>query len=116
LLMAEMDPLGSMTGRTFHAEMPLQSVNASHWYDVTLLVSKQFSPALSVDWLTGVVSRGTAEMGARYQRQLAVIHALAGHVAPGGLPTLISEFGISYDLEEGAAYSAWRRGERGESV
>ena len=116
LLMAEMDPLGAMTGRTFPAEMPLQSVNASHWYDVTLLVSKQFSPALSVDLLTGEVSKGMLEIGARYQRQLASVHALASHVAPGGLPTLIGEFGIPYDLEEGAAYSAWQRGERDESV
>ena len=33
LLFAEMDPLGAITGRTFPASMPAQSVNANHWYD-----------------------------------------------------------------------------------
>ena len=115
LLLAEMDPFGAMSGRVFPASMPAQSVNASHWYDVTLLVKKQFSAALSVDLLTGESSEGAAAIGARYQRQLAAVKALDEQV-PDGLPTLIGEFGVPYDLDDGAAYAAWAGGKREESI
>ena len=115
LLLAEMDPFGAMTGRKLPASMPAESVNASHWYDVTLLVSKQFDATLSVDLLSGEQSSGLAEIGARYQRQLADVKALADAV-PGGLPTLIGEFGIPYDLDESAAYRAWAGGKCDESI
>lgn len=115
LVFAEMDPFGAMSGRTFPADMPAQSVNASHWYDVGLLVTKHFNSALSVDLLTGEVAQGAAAIGARYERQLAGMQALARNV-PGGIPTLVGEFGIPYDLDEGAAYAAWAGGNRDESV
>ena len=115
LLMAEMDPFGAMSGRAFPASMPAQSVNASHWYDVTLLVTKQFDSALSVDLLSGEHSRGVPAIGARYQRQLAAVIALADAV-PSGMPTLIGKFSIPYDLDDGAAYTAWAGGQRDDSI
>ena len=115
LLFAEMDPLGAMTGRTFPASMPAQSVNASHWYDITMLVKKQFDSVLSVDVLTGEHSRGELEIGARYKRQLAAVQALAKAV-PAGLPTLVGEFGIPYDLNDSAAYAAWAGGQHDDSI
>ena len=116
LLLAEMDPFGAMSGRTFPADMPAQSVNASHWYDVTLLVRKQFDANVSVDLLTGEQAEGAAAIGARYQRQLAGVKDLARTVPGGLLPTLIGEFGIPYDLCEGAAYAAWANGQRDETI
>ena len=115
LLLAEMDPFGAMSGRTFPAGMPAQSVNASHWYDVTLLVKKQFDCTSSVDLLTGECSIGAPEIGARYQRQLAAVKALAESV-PSGLPTLIGEFGIPYDLADGMAYAAWASGNQDDAI
>lgn len=115
LLMAEMDPLGAMTGRCFPASMPAQSVNASHWYDVTLLVKKQFDSSLSVDLLTGERSSGLAEIGARFKRQLGSVQDLAEGV-PSGMPTLIGEFGIPYDLDNRAAYTHWANGKQDESI
>lgn len=117
LLMAEMDPFGAMAGRTFPSDMPQQSVNASHWYDVTLLVRKQFDTALSVDLLTGERAVGADAIADRYFRQLAGIKSLAGTAQNGPkMPTLIGEFGIPYDLHEGAAYAAWASGVREESI
>ena len=115
LLLAEMDPFGAMSGRTFPTGMPAQSVNASHWYDVTTLVKKQFDSALSVDLLTGERSVGATEIGARYKRQLAAVKAL-GDAVPSGMPTLIGEFGIPYDLADGAAYAAWASGHRDDTI
>ena len=115
LLMAEMDPFGAMTGRLFPASMPAQSVNASHWYDVTLLVKKQFDSRLSVDILTGEQSIGIREIGGRFQRQLSGVKRLAKPVLQC-MPTLIGEFGIPYDLDNRAAYQAWASGKRDESI
>jgi Cellulase (glycosyl hydrolase family 5)/Glycoside hydrolase family 5 C-terminal domain len=105
MLFAEIDPLGALNGRTFPHNMPPQSVNTSHWYDLSLLVTKRFDPALAIDVLSGERSEGLSGIGARYQRQLAALKALSNTV-PGGTPTLIGEFGIPYDLDDSAAFKA----------
>ena len=105
MLFAEIDPLGALNGRTFPNNMPPQSVNTSHWYDLSLLVTKHFDPTFSIDALSGERSEGLNGIGARYQRQLAALKALSNTV-PGGAPTLIGEFGIPYDLDDGAAFKA----------
>ena len=105
LLFAEIDPIGALSGRAFPQKMPPQSVNTSHWYDLSLLVTKHFDTALSVDVLSGERSAGLREISARYERQLASVKALS-NAMPGGAPTLIGEFGIPYNLDEGAAFQA----------
>ena len=105
MLFAELDPFGALSGRTFPQNMPSQSVNASHWYDVSLLVTKHFDSAVSVDVLSGERSESLSEIGARYERQLAAVQALSKAVL-GGAPTLIGEFGIPYDLDDRAAFKA----------
>ncbi|HLL13130.1 MAG TPA: cellulase family glycosylhydrolase, partial [Rubrivivax sp.] len=115
LVFAEIDPFGSLAGRPFPREMPARSVNASHWYDVTLLLGKQFDSAASVDVFTGQVARGSDELRDRHVRQLTRAMQPAQHFA-GGAPTLIGEFGIPYDLNSGSAYSAWAEGRRDDAV
>ncbi len=39
-----------------------------------------------------------------------------GRFTPHGAPALIGEFGIPYDLDEGAAFAAWARGERDPAI
>jgi hypothetical protein len=75
--MAEMDPFGTLTGRRFPVRMPEQSVNASHWYDLALLLTKTFDPRVSVDPLTGERTEGPAALCERYVRQLGRLKALA---------------------------------------
>ncbi|MCY1215897.1 hypothetical protein D9M68_121110 [compost metagenome] len=111
LLMAQMDPTGALAGRAFPTGMPAQSVNASHWYDLALLFGKTFDPNASVDFLTGERADSTAALRERYTRQLAMLKAAAKGF-PGGAPTLIGEFGIPYDLDNGQAYVEWAAGKR----
>ena len=99
-LFAELDPFGAAAGRAFPSRMPQGCVNAAHWYDVATLFTKRFN-----------ARREPAEaIRARYVEQLRGRRDAADF--PGGAPTLIGEFGIPYDLEDGAAFEAWASGAR----
>ena len=109
LLFAEIDPFGSLAGRPFPSVMPTNWVNASHWYDLTLLLAKRFNAGSHVDLLSGEVASDADAVRKRYVVQLtrAMQHANA---APGGVPTLIGEFGIPFDLHDAQAYADWAGG------
>lgn len=103
-IFAELDPFGAAFGRRFPADLPERTVNASHWYDVGILFLKRFdAPRQGGEPPDAIRARYIAQMGARHE---------AGAGFSGGAPTLIGEFGIPYDLDEGAAYAAYAAGER----
>ena len=104
ILFAEIDPLGAFIGRPFPKKLPSNSVNASHWYDITLLVKKTFAPDQWPDLLTGEVAAGVDAIRNRYIKQLARMKSLTTG------PFLVGEFGIAYDLDEGRAYGEWASG------
>lgn len=105
LLFAEINPHVIVGGRSFPADMPANSVNASHWYDVALLLSKQFD--------SGLDAAGRARLKNRYGLELAYIKNIGERMK---MPTLIGEFGTPYDLEDGDSFTRWSRGERGDAV
>jgi hypothetical protein len=109
---AELDAFGAAAGRPFPRSLPQGSVNASHWYDSSTLYLKTFEPYDSYDFMTGVRATSPAQIHARYVEQIGK-RARPARDFPGGAPTLIGEFGIPYDLDAGAAYWAWRDGDRG---
>lgn len=78
-------------------------VNAAHWYDVITLMSKRFIPWFTVDYRTRWPAFGRKGVQRLFARQLAEIKK-AGSEAMGGVPTLIGEFGIPFDLNDGEAY------------
>lgn len=98
---AELDPFGAAAGRRFPTDLPERSVNAGHWYDVATLFLKRFNGA----------GKPLEAVRARYVGELGAL-ASAADGFPGGAPTLIGEFGIPYDLADGASYAAWANGAR----
>ncbi len=115
MLFAEIDPLGNLAGRPFPFCMPPNWVNASHWYDLTLLLSKRFDASAHADLLSGEVTRGADAVRERYVAQLTRAMRPA-QAEPGGVPTLIGEFGTPFDLDGGRAYAEWAGGARGDAV
>jgi hypothetical protein len=116
LIFAELEPYSAYTGGPFPADMPAHSVNASHWYDSSTLYTKKFSPDSAFDFTTGTMLYGRDAIKASYVKQMSDVAHLAECFSPNGAPTLIGEFGIPFDLDEGAAFKAWAKGKRGEEV
>jgi hypothetical protein len=116
LLFAEMNPYKAFVGHAFPRGMPKRTVNASHWYDITVLRTKEFEYPDAVDAQSGLPGTGSAAVRERYVAELQTIDAAGRTLDRAGAPTLIGECGIPFDLANGAAYDAWARGERGRAV
>ena len=87
------------------ADDPAGVVNAGHWYDYTALLNKSFNPESSKDFWTGEPVHGRDAVQALFTRQLGVIRQTSS-TQMGGVPTLIGEFGVPYDLHEKASYTS----------
>ncbi|HEY5756194.1 MAG TPA: cellulase family glycosylhydrolase [Steroidobacter sp.] len=106
LLFAEINPYKAATGHTFPAGTPERTVNASHWYDLTMLRTKSFPDTNAID------AAATRE---RYVHEMQMIAAAGATLSPQGAPTLLGECGIPFDLDDGAAYRAWAAGDRSQA-
>lgn len=108
MVFAEVSPFRAFAGEGFAPGAPPRTVNASHWYDIQTLGSKKFRPKE----LRGNPDDPAAQdaVAGKYTAQLAHIARIADSL--GGAPTLIGEFGIPFDLEDGEAYAAWASGDR----
>jgi len=109
LIFAELDPFRAAAG--FPPGTPERTVNASHWYDIVTLSTKTFMYPTSINPFTMKTVNGKEEIEGAYARQLGRIKQASKSI-PGGAPTLIGEFGIPFDLDGGAAYHAWAKGDR----
>ncbi len=110
LVFAEVSPFRAFAGEGFAPGAPERTVNASHWYDIQTLGSKRFRPKELRDNPDDPAAQEA--VAGKYTAQLAHIAKLGDTLGPDGAPTLIGEFGIPYDLDEGEAYAAWASGDR----
>jgi len=77
-------------------------VYAPHWYDAFVLVKKEYVPFIGVNNHTRrvVISPSIRHS---YKKQLASLKSYADHQL-GGVPFVLGEFGIPFDLHEKQAY------------
>ncbi len=76
---------------------------APHWYDAFVLVMQRFSRYLAANFLTHKVVFGPGAVRKSFNYQLGWFKGVAQKQL-GGIPTLIGEFGIPFNMEGGRAY------------
>lgn len=78
-------------------------VYAQHWYDGYVLFLKSFNRFLAVDVDTEKPVIGPGRIRKSFARQVGALKKQAAE-RMGGVPTLVGEFGIAYDLQKKKAY------------
>ena len=78
-------------------------VFAPHWYDGFVLFMKSFISALAVDFRTGKMIFGSKRIRRSFTDQVASF-TQTSEESFGGVPILIGEFGIPFDLRGKRAY------------
>ncbi|RDE16876.1 MAG: glycosyl hydrolase family 5 [Candidatus Thorarchaeota archaeon] len=109
----------TIMGQPLRIDVPPNSVHAAHWYDVGTIGTKRFMEKASYDIAKGTTVIGPGNVAQMFVRQLKGIGEGTAQVSRG-VPTLIGEFGLCYDLDQKSAYGklktdpleAWKTHER----
>ncbi|WP_411823312.1 cellulase family glycosylhydrolase [Leptospira sp. 'Mane'] len=109
MVFAEREATDGVFKPDFDGELPPNSINATHWYDYTVLIFKQFLYPIALDPIRKIPVFGENGIRKSYVNQLAQVKSGSLNV-PGKIPTLIGEFGIPFDLKAGKAYKEWKKG------
>lgn len=86
-------------------------VNASHWYDVATLGTQKPMLKANFDIVSNKPVIGKNNVQHMFNRQLAAIKEYSMKFQ-GGIPTLIGEFGIPYNLNNKSSYQKWKMGDK----
>jgi hypothetical protein len=78
-------------------------VYAPHWYDGYVVAKKEYTPILGVNSQSRKVVIGPSAIRRSFHNQLA-IHKMCAQQELGGVPVVLGEFGIPFDLKEKKAY------------
>ena len=106
--------LETETGHTpprWGVEDASQIVYAPHWYDALVLYLNQYSPFLGFDSLAGKLVIGPRRIRRSFAKQLAAYKQHSSQFL-GGVPVLIGEFGIPFDLQHKKAYRSGNFGKQ----
>jgi len=100
ILFIEGDPYGTMP--IWGKNSPINLVNATHWYDDLTLMMKNYIPFLTFDVHAKRFIVGRKNVSIAMERQLARIKQTS--LKMGGIPSLVGEFGIPFDMKNKKAY------------
>jgi len=92
-----------MKGESFELDIPTNSVHAAHWYDVATIGTKRAMLKANYNLITGKPIVGKKNVLEMFFSQLEIIKNYAISFF-GGIPTMIGEFGLPYDLNKKEAY------------
>ncbi|MCU0823760.1 MAG: cellulase family glycosylhydrolase [Leptospira sp.] len=115
MVFIEREATDAFVNPKLNGEVPKNSVNAAHWYDLITLLFKTFLYPITIDTRTKKLVFFRKGIQKMYVRQLARIKSTADSVA-GKIPSLVGEFGIPFDLQNGKAYKEWNKGNRSPKI
>lgn len=81
----------------------LVAVNASHWYDISLLYTKTYQPWLAIDYFSAKLIWGQKKVRQLYEKNLLEIAKISREKMEN-CPTVIGELGIPMDLNQKQAF------------
>ncbi|MFX1313029.1 MAG: cellulase family glycosylhydrolase [Promethearchaeota archaeon] len=106
IIFFESHPIRMLKGEKVIFSVPERSVNANHWYDPSLATKRPMIKA-SYDIATDKVVIGKKNIQKMFIRQLHNIKKISKSIQ-NGIPTLIGEFGIPYDMNKKEAYQRFK--------
>jgi hypothetical protein len=83
-------------------------VHAPHWYDIASTATKKAWLRFSLDVMTNKFIIGKKNVQKMYLRHLSKIKEVTKNIT-GGIPTIIGEFGLHYDLYHKKAYKKFKK-------
>ncbi|MHA1804456.1 MAG: cellulase family glycosylhydrolase [Promethearchaeota archaeon] len=83
-------------------------VHAPHWYDTASTVTKRAWLRFNIDIMRNKLIIGKKNVQKMFNRQLKTIKSTAEQML-AGIPTLIGEFGLHYDLNKKKAYKKFKK-------
>ena len=92
-----------MKGESLELEIPPNSAHAAHWYDVATTGTKRAMLKANYNLITGNPVIGKKNVQQMFISQLVNIKDYSTSFF-GGIPTIIGEFGLPYDLNKKEAY------------
>jgi hypothetical protein len=87
-----------------------RAVNGSHWYDAFTLITKRFAPRIAYDSLKKRPVFGKRRVQRSFERQIGH-EAEAAADTMGGIPSVIGEFGVPFDLKGSDAFRSGNYGD-----
>lgn len=87
--------------------IPKNVVHAAHYYDVATLGTKRPMTKANFDLVKGRPVVGSKNVKEMFVRHLGAIKSFSKEIH-GGVPTLIGEIGIPYDLSKGEAFEKFK--------
>jgi len=99
-------PIRILRGERLTLSVPNNVVNATHWYDPSLGTKRPMIKA-SYDLAADKVVVGKKNIQEMFLRQLNHIKKISTSIH-NGVPTLIGEFGIPYDMNKKEAYQKFK--------
>ncbi|MFX0040683.1 MAG: cellulase family glycosylhydrolase [Candidatus Heimdallarchaeota archaeon] len=97
-------------GEKIQFDVPDNVVHAGHWYDGPTLGTKKPMIKASYDIVEDKIIMGKKNIQEMFKRQLSNIKSISNSFHDG-IPTLIGEFGLPYDLNNKEAYQKFKSNE-----
>ena len=93
-----------LKGEALELDVPHNSVHAAHWYDVATTGTKKAMLKANYNIITGTPVIGKQNVRQMFVSQLEQIKNYS-HTFFKGIPTIIEEFGLPFDLNNKEAYT-----------
>ena len=96
-----------MKSEEINFDVPKNVVHAGHWYDGATLGIKRPMIKANFDTYTDKIVLGKKNVREMFINQLGIIKRISKKIH-GGIPTLIGEFGLPFNLNKGEAYQKYK--------